>query len=186
MSITNIADLDERIASLTKAAQDEALATWRSWANQADITNARRGYPQAIAAQEAALIAQESARAEVKVLRDRLADALADTEDELEDRFVKDGSKHYIVDGQDVAGNEVRKQVLADEWKAARERAAAKHPAVVAVQAKLDAAEWDLSMARVAVTTAEARVSAAKAELQAAIAVLQTQAAAHPRGNTQP
>lgn len=164
---TDLAELAERVSTEVKEAMRmPALDACRAALQEVGIRRARAAVtsaPDLIAAARDALRAAQETEREAKK---RLADAVLNAEWELDGRFVVEGNKTYLVDGDE------RRAMTADDrakWKAAEAR---KDPAVAAAETAVSAAEHDVAAARDAVDNAERRFSAAKADLQAAIAEL--------------
>lgn len=142
---------DEARAALTEAGVQRGMA--------AQIT--------ALDILDAAKRQLRAAQTEQRGAKETYDDALTDAEWEADDHFVTEGSKTYLVDGDN------RKPMLADDVRKWKTQRAKKSPAVAAARKALDAADEAVAAARDEVDLAEARLSVSKHDLVARVAILQ-------------
>lgn len=184
MSVTSIGQLVEQIGAEIRAAELEALETWRRWANESDIRNARIAYRDSIDIYEAALRQKRTADETLKELRQQHGEACAEVEWALEAAFEKKGAswaqvKEWDPAGQMVPLDEPRPVDAAGrrEWLA---RTGAKSKRVRDAADLMAKAEWAQAQAVDDINVTDRRVTAAKYQLQAATTMLQTLARAMP------
>lgn len=165
------ADLVHLVEEINKQVKEAvrlpALDAVRSVANESGIRRARtllRDAPDLLDAAKRQLRSMQMAQRGAKELYD---DALLDAEWELDGRFVVEGNKTYLVDG------DTKKAMTADERREWKAQQAKRLPAVAQARTALDLAEEATARARDEVDLAEARLMAAKHDLSAAVAELQ-------------
>lgn len=165
-SLDELADaVDKTVRSVTRT---PLLVEARAACREAGIAKARADLIGALDILRHAQDAKRKTEAAERAAKEAHDDALGEAEWELDGRFVQDGNKTFLVDGDD------RRQVLADEKAAWKRREARKLPAVArAAKVLAEATEAD-ARARDDVIHAERRFAAARSELTAAVAVLET------------
>ena len=169
MTATTLEDLGNKVdEAVRRVAEPPLLVEARAMLNEAGIVKARaylRDMPDVLEAAQADFRkAQEAER----LAREAYDQALSEAEWELDSRFVVEGNKTYLVDGEE------RRSMTADErakWKATE---AKKLPSVKSAATALYAAEQHTAAMRDAVAATERRFSAAKHDLEASIAIVST------------
>lgn len=168
--------MNQSLEELSDAAANAlaALTTRRTFEearaalNEAGMHAARRRLDEALAAIEKRQTMLREQRAVVQQTADNLDQALADAEWELDARFVHEGNKWFLVDGDE------RRQMTADERRDWKAREAAKNPDVDVKRGAHRQAQFDLDACKDAVDFAELAFRAARADLDAAIASVET------------
>lgn len=168
MAVTDLHEVVETIeAEVKEALRLPALDAIRSIANEAGIRRARTMLRDAPDIVEAAKRDLRNAQNVERDARESYDTALLEAEWELDGRFVTEGNKTYLVDGEE------RRAMTADERKAWKAEQAKRAGSVAAAAKALREAEAATARARDAVDTAENRLTAAKHDLTAAVAELQ-------------
>lgn len=170
MSLTE--ELSERaIVALGDLAQQRTFEEARAALNEAGIVAARRRVFDGLDRIEAAQARVRAARQLEQLRAEAVDQAMAAAEWGLDSRFVKEGAKTFLVDGDE------RRAMTADERKQWKQAEARKDPAVVDARALYAGAELELATCKDELVVAEKAFSAARGDLDAAIATVTTLAA---------
>ena len=172
MGFDTLGDLaDKADAALAALTQHRTFEEARAALNEAGMNRARQRLVDALAGVEKAqglLREQQEVAAQCK---DRLDQVTAEAEWGLDDNFVVEGAKTFLVDG------ETRKAMTADERKTWKAQAARKHPDVADAAAACRRADADLNACRDQADHSRLAFSAAKNDLAAACTTVEILAA---------
>lgn len=166
--------LQERAADLMRQALAPAtVVIARAAMNEAGIVRARRRLPEA---HDVFATAQIELRAKQELERnakEACEAAAADAEWQLDDRFVTEGNKTFLVTAGATPDDEpTRKAMTADERAKWKQQEARKLPAVRKAADALRKAEAETGAARDAKDLAERSIGACRTDLEAAIAIV--------------
>lgn len=172
--------LQERAFDLMQKALAPASVTIaRGAMNDAGIARSRRNLSEALDKFSNEQITVRAKQEAERTAKDAYEDALAMAEWELDNRFVTEGNKTFLlIAGESEADEPDRKAMTADErakWKTLEAR---KDTAVKSAYSALRKAESETATARDALALADKRISACRADLEAATAVVGVYASA--------
>lgn len=140
----------------------------RAALNEAGMNRARQRLFDTLANIEAAQTAVRSRQEPAVRAKENVDQSVTEAEWELDARFVQEGNKTFLVDGDE------RKPMTADERKAWKQTEARKLDSVLRAIAAQRDADRSLVEARDTLALAELAFRAARADLDAAIATVQT------------
>lgn len=177
MSVT-AEELAEKAEDLARAfSARRTFEEARAALNEAGMLRARHRVDDTLDAIPVAQAKVRGAAEGVAQQRANFEQVLLEAEWELDSRFVVEGNKTFLVDGDD------RRQMTADERKTWKQAEARKHKSVRISADALRAAEQNLAEAKDALSFAELAFRAARADLDAAISTVGVLAASIRKEN---
>lgn len=155
---------DKADALMRKAMQPALIVSARAALNEAGLMRARKYLVDAVDLYDSALAAKRASYAAMRDAERRYTDAVAEAAYALDGRFVVEGNKTFLVDGDQ------RRAMTADERRDWKERQARRDPDVVVAGRDFAAAQSDHERCVDELHLAEMRFKASRIDVEASVA----------------